>query len=213
MKQKIIYGLIDPITNELRYIGQTSNLKVRYTRHLKNAIFHNKQTYVYCWIRKLIDVYKVNPEVIIIDIVENYDYWEEFYISYYKSIGCKLTNLAIGGKSRGNFKHSKEHKQKMSNLFKGRKPWNTGLKLSDGHKEKIKLNSRHTHTEEAKIQIGKKHQSKTKVKQLDKDYNFIKLWDNAYQASKVLNINRESIGNVISKRAKTAGGYIWENVL
>jgi len=59
-------------------------------------------------------------------IIENtefdLDFLEIFYISYFRSIGCDLVNLAKGGAFRGGYKHTEEHKLKMHNLFVGRKP-------------------------------------------------------------------------------------------
>ena len=66
----------------------------------------------------------VKPEFIIIDEIpiESLDYWEIFYISYFKSIGCNLTNYASGGNSRGGYKHTQEFKDYLSNKYRSRKP-------------------------------------------------------------------------------------------
>ena len=59
---------------------------------------------------------------------------EIFYIQYFKFIGCNLTNQSPGGKTRGGFKHTEEHKLKMSLKLKGKKPWNAGKKLTEEQK-------------------------------------------------------------------------------
>ena len=56
-------------------------------------------------------------DIIIIDIVDQteWQYWEKFYISYYKFIGCKLTNGTNGGDqppSTKGRKHTEESKLK-----------------------------------------------------------------------------------------------------
>ena len=55
---RYIYKLIDPITKEIRYVGQTDNLKRRFNDHLSsstniNSVSYN--THKSCWIRKLIN--------------------------------------------------------------------------------------------------------------------------------------------------------------
>ena len=45
--------------------------------------------------------------------------------------------------------------------------------------------------------------------QREKGGLYIKTFNSAYEASKELNINRKSIGNVLAKRAKLAGGFNW----
>lgn len=49
-----------------------------------------------------------------------------------------------------------------------------------------------------------------KVKQYDKNGNFIKEWESSRQASIELGIIETSISNCINKISKSAGGYIWE---
>lgn len=139
-----IYGLIDPLTEELRYIGQTI-LKVnyRYKHHIYNSK-NNPKAYVNCWIKSLLNK-NLKPELIIIDYVESdLDFWEIFYIQYFKSIGSDLTNISKGGAFRGGFKHTEEYKKRMHDIFKGRKPWNYGIKMTEeqlknkvyGHRER-----------------------------------------------------------------------------
>ena len=49
-----------------------------------------------------------------------------------------------------------------------------------------------------------------KVKQYDKNGNFIKEWESSRQTSIELGIIETSISNCINKISKSAGGYIWE---
>ena len=131
----IIYGLIDPITKELRYIGQTKQkieCRLRYHKYLSKKDGH--RSYLYNWLNSL---YKKNcfAEILIIEEnIQELDFWETFYIQYYKGIGCNLTNLAPGGQTRGGFKHTETHKQYLSALYKGRLPWNAGIKLTPSQK-------------------------------------------------------------------------------
>jgi GIY-YIG catalytic domain len=94
-----IYGLIDPITNQLRYVGKTIQKPyMRLSSHCCKT--RTKGNHTECWIKSLIAKgYK--PEMIIIDEADsdNWVFWEQFYISHYKSIGCNLTNFTEGGDS------------------------------------------------------------------------------------------------------------------
>ena len=91
-----IYGLIDPTTKQLRYIGKTNNIKQRFKNHLNSC--RDKNTHKRNWINYL-KKNNLKPEIEIIDIVDTdkWKYWEIFYISYFKMIGCNLTNYTTGG--------------------------------------------------------------------------------------------------------------------
>lgn len=87
-----IYILSDPETLEPRYVGKTTNIKIRFRRHIKDM--NKKNTYLYTWVRTLKD----NPIIEVIDEVENnWQFWKQFWISQLKTWGFKLTNLTIGG--------------------------------------------------------------------------------------------------------------------
>lgn len=134
-----IYILIDPTTNEIKYVGKANNIKERFKNH-KNRC-RDTNTYKRHWINKL-RLKGLYPELEVIDIVpiSEWHYWEKFWISYFKSIGCRLTNTTSGGDgsvcgNKTSFKHghtpwnkgsspSKETKLKISNALKGNIPFN-----------------------------------------------------------------------------------------
>src|ERR1035437_1716286 len=95
--QTFIYGLIDPISNQLRYIGKTNNMVARYRSHLST---HKSRSNIHKinWVLKLKRL-GCKPEIEIIDIVNTgeWRYWEIFWVAYYKWIGCDLLNYTIGG--------------------------------------------------------------------------------------------------------------------
>lgn len=93
-----IYVLIDPETNEIRYVGKTiQSLKVRLTNHLYSVSKHNP--YKFNWIQQLKSK-KLIPIIMEIEICDenNWAEREKFWINYYKKIS-KLTNLTIGGEN------------------------------------------------------------------------------------------------------------------
>ena len=132
-----IYGLIDKEKNELKYIGKSINPQSRYRKHLQES--KNKCTYKDNWICSLLQNNN-KPELLIIDEVNQDDwvFWEKYYISYYKFIGCKLTNITDGGDNppvRTGKKRTKEEIEKISKS-------NLGKKRSDETRKKISLSKK-----------------------------------------------------------------------
>jgi hypothetical protein len=142
-----IYTLSDPITNEVRYIGQTKHsLEERLRGHLKGK----GKTYRVHWINSL----KNKGLVPNIELIEEVDksigsQTEIYWISMFRFWGFNLTNLTDGGetsttkniirskewcenirKSKLNFKYSKESKLKMSESAKKRGVNSKGSQLS-----------------------------------------------------------------------------------
>lgn len=58
--------------------------------------------------------------------------------------------------------------------------------------------------------ITRAEKRKRKIRQYDKNYNFIKQWDSVNEVSKILNIKAPHITRVCKKERKTTGGYIFE---
>lgn len=133
-KNVFIYGLIDPETNMLRYIGKSVNPPVRLRQHISKR---NKNTHKNKWIQKLIKN-NLKPLLMIIDDVPKSEwvFWEIFYISYFNSIGCPLTNSTIGGD--GISSQNKETRQKIADSLKGR----NGKKHSDLSRLKMSMSQR-----------------------------------------------------------------------
>ena len=91
-----IYVLIDPRTSEVRYVGKANNVTQRYLSHLNRARDH--QTHKRNWINELRKL-KLKPILCVIDVVliDEWVYWEEYWISQMKAWGFKLTNYTNGG--------------------------------------------------------------------------------------------------------------------
>lgn len=137
-KYVFIYALIDPLDNDIRYIGKTNNVKRRLMRHIQDSKFLD--SYKDRWVRFLKKEGR-NPEIIIIDevLVNDWVISEQYWISQFKSWGFKLTNGTDGGDqppSNIGRKHREESKIKMSKSKIGKPiPWlNTGLERSEEHK-------------------------------------------------------------------------------
>jgi hypothetical protein len=238
MKKIYIYGLVDVIKNELKYIGKSNNPQSRYRKHLQDS--KKKISYKDKWIYSLLENNN-KPELLIIDEVEEYDWekWEKFYISYYKFIGCKLTNISEGGENPPSHlgrKKTKEEIEKLrvSNLGKKRsietrkriseakkgKPilhLNNGKKRSLSHRKNISFslkgrispNKGKKYTDEYKKKLSKAHShEKKEIVQLTLNGEFIKIWESISEAKKAFKNNH--IGECCNGKIKSAAGHIWK---
>jgi hypothetical protein len=135
-----IYGLIDPKTKQLRYVGQTAQNKKYPSSHWKRKRKRERKDHCHCWVRSVLFDGLI-PDIIIVQEVEtesDLNEAETFWIAYFKMIGCNLTNMTEGGEGTRGFisptkgkKLSEEHKKKIAVARKGIKPWHAGLKLGE----------------------------------------------------------------------------------
>lgn len=90
-----IYGLVDPRTEQIRYVGKTVE-KLR--RRLKSHIVARNLKYpVNRWVKKLFDA-GLRPDIFEIETVDAcWQDAEQFWISYFRCVGADLLNLAPGG--------------------------------------------------------------------------------------------------------------------
>lgn len=159
----IIYGLVDPRTDELRYVGKSSSGF--------NRPRQRHSAYCACWIKGLFDESGLRPDIIILkqfddsleSLHETMNTAERDFIAVFRAIGCRLTNLTDGGD--GIFNPSEELRKKFRDA-------KLGKKLSEEHKRKIALGHMgKIMSEETKEKIrianrfhGKKHSFETKEK-------------------------------------------------
>ena len=207
-----IYSLIDPITNEVRYVGKTYNPEKRYKQHIyKSKIGKTHRDF---WIQKLI---KIGQKPIINVIEEcNEENWmvrEQYYISMYDN----LTNLTNGGEGTHGYTPSKEtiEKIKLSNTGKKRSDEfkkAAGLRrLGAKHNDKTKKLMSSKRLGKAIHSEGHKNKLKIKVKQLDLDGNLIKIWNSVSEATK--EYPNVKISECINNKRKTSLGYKWEKII
>lgn len=116
-----IYSLSHPVTGEVRYIGKSNNPKNRLRDHLcvnrKHGASHCK-----AWIKSLNSI-GIVPAMDILDEVDykEWEFWEQYWISQFKSWGFNLTNHQKGGGAGNDFtKFSEETKLKMRNAQLGK---------------------------------------------------------------------------------------------
>lgn len=136
-----IYGLLDPCTNKIRYVGKADNPYTRLKEHLKESRYKTG-THKLHWIRTLRNVF---PLVVILECTHAND-WQECekkWIKTLKEHGLDLTNTRDGGAGDS---ASDERKAAISHAL-------TGRHLSEETRKKISI----AHT-------GRRHSDETKRK-------------------------------------------------
>lgn len=128
-----IYALLDPVTEEVRYVGQSKDAVERLRGHLGRAR-DGVNTHLYCWLRKI-----GKPGLRILEEVQTRplaDERERHWIAWFRAQGMNLTNIAPGG--TGGYEHSEHTKQKISAAKKGIPllPLR-GVPLSIEHRQKL----------------------------------------------------------------------------
>lgn len=194
MKEIFIYGLKDPLTDEIRYVGKTTKLNRRYNAHITCS--KNRKLHSSLWIKSLIDK-NVKPELFLIEIV-NENNWaerEKYWIAFYRE-HFDLTNITEGGdtnSARLGKKNSPEH---IARCIASRK----GISIKQSDKDGKR--------KAAIIAVCEKN--KVPVFQYDLLGNFIKEWDCAVSADKELSINNSNITLCCKNKRKSCGNYIWK---
>lgn len=132
-----IYGLFSP-DGELRYVGKTSKvLKKRLWEHtavsqLKYACHRTN------WIKSL---YPQKPYIQLIQTLSSEKELNEaeiYWISYFRSVGCRLVNSTDGGEGVRGRKHTEESKAYLRSINIGKKMSPEACaKISKVHKGKV----------------------------------------------------------------------------
>jgi hypothetical protein len=96
METTNIYILIDPRDNKVRYVGKANNVSQRYKAHLNRARKH--QIHKANWIKQLKEN-DLKPILEVVDIVpiDEWIFWETYWISQFKAWGFDLINYTSGG--------------------------------------------------------------------------------------------------------------------
>lgn len=227
-----IYALIDPNTQEIRYIGRSLNPLLRLNKHLYNAKNIKKNsTHCYCWIKGLLD----NDQIPILQILEevteeNWGEKEQYWINQFTN----LTNMIDGGKfcpmlipeviekmketkRKNPIVVSKETRDKLSAAMKKRSAegrYKKGWKQTEEWKKsrsKLSKELWENRNSEERKEIGKKI-TKGKYKpilQLDEKLNIIKIWSSIGEAEKnFYGTNKGQIKKYMNNN-KMCKGFYW----
>jgi hypothetical protein len=132
-----IYGLIDPRTEYVRYVGKANKPKVRLSLHLLPSQLKNKNHRTN-WLRNILDSGN-KPLLVILEEVK-YGEWqnaEKKWIAHYRNLPNypPLTNSTDGGDGVEGYVYTEEDRKKRSIAHTGIKmPLGTGKKISDANR-------------------------------------------------------------------------------
>tara|TARA_Y100000310_G_C20700591_1_gene829509 strand:- start:2655 stop:3407 length:753 start_codon:yes stop_codon:yes gene_type:complete len=138
----LIYGLADPVSNEIRYIGKSTSGSKRPKEHLHKCKSKREfHTYKARWIKKLIRN-GLSYKIVILEILCDNDHdlllrREQDWIKLGREAGWPLTNLSDGGTGMYGLKHSQKTKRKMSLAHKGKPSKLKGRKMPESTKKKL----------------------------------------------------------------------------
>jgi len=211
-----IYGLVDPDSGLVRYVGKTElTLKRRLYYHIydldKCSNIHKKN-----WFNKLLDDGK-KPEIILIDEVEfdGWKFWEGYWISQFKTWGFNLVNYSSGGDgwSSDDVKRlwkRKEYREFHTNRVKGIKNPFYGKQHTDETKKILKDkcpkygeengNYGKYHTDEMKHNNRVKQPNVKCVIRLDIEGVYIDEWVSIRHMCNELNLDNAAVTRVLKGR-------------
>jgi len=118
-KKWVIYVLVDPRNEVVRYVGYSYRLSRRIVEHLYEK---NERTHKANWIRTLRTLGMIPQHRVIDSGYGESGRWaaERYWIFYYRSIGANLTNGTDGGDGAPGHIKSDETRAKLSAAFKGK---------------------------------------------------------------------------------------------
>lgn len=217
--------------NDSIYVGKTiKSVNTRLSKHIYESKYGCDS--MKCrWIKD--NNYSINIEVVDIVNVDDWVFWECYWISYFTNYGFNLVNSNSGG--GGVNKHSKEFSDWLSNRNIGN-TYMLGKKHSEKTKEilrevnlgKVGPNKGKNFSQEWRDNLSKAKKGKTSnrkgtkwskstrdkkqksILQLDKNSKIINVWDSIRSASNSLGISEGNIVTVCKGNRKTAGGFNWE---
>lgn len=129
----LIYGLVDPRTMMVRYVGLSSNGTVRPRVHRHASALKGDRTRKANWIRSLL-AHGLDYQIVVLQesSIETLNVDEQWWILYGSASGWPLTNVKGGGGVDFGWSLSEGSKEKISAARRGRP-------LSPEHRAKISI--------------------------------------------------------------------------
>lgn len=125
-----IYAMVDPDTNEIRYVGKTAHSLEKRLRGHKSDAFSTHKTHSHRrhWIKSIYDRGST-PIMLELEevLVSEWEEAERFWIAYFRFLGARLVNSAPGGigcvgvdiNGKG-LPKSEDHRRKIGEANRGR---------------------------------------------------------------------------------------------
>jgi len=180
----LVYGLTDPRTGEVRYIGKsTVGLRRPRIHALPCSLHKGPGTHKNVWIKSLLRE-GVTPGIAILDTCPSADSLSQReieIISMYKAAGANLTNGTRGGEG-GSFAKSAETRKRISESVK---------------------RSREDLAVRVRISRGKVNKPFVEVKSGI-------VYGTIVEAAVALGLHRSNVGNVLHGRAPHTRGYVFK---
>lgn len=165
----LIYGLTDPRTGEVRYIGKSSSGMERPRQHGQPRYLKKSRNYKVNWIRGLLSL-GLCYGIVTLEECASADALcdrERWWIAFARAWGLSLTNLTDGGEGNLGWNPSAEWRAKNGKIH-------SGWKLSEEQKEllraararpevraKMRANAlARRHTDEERAKIGAAHRGR-----------------------------------------------------
>lgn len=232
-----IYALLDPITNVIRYIGQTrgtiENRKELHwrDRNQKKNINNHKAN----WIRKLYRENKLKPNVILIEkLIDTSDEVlnnrEKYWIEFYRKEGIDLTNTSGNDYFKSNRSNLNKYCKKIYCysidfkliIYKSAREasFKTGVSyktISENAKGKYR-NLKNVFSfvplteEEIILKFKNKNKVNIPVKSVDKFTNEEIIFKNQVEGSKHFNCNFRNINLVLKGKRNYCANQKWEYI-
>lgn len=218
-----VYGLIDPRNGELRYVGKTKlSPEARLQKHIGDSV--RRRTHRDNWIRSVI-ADGLRPEAFAIERHETEGAAfgaERDLISYFRYVGCRLTNLTNGGEGVSGRVVTEDTRRRLSALFRGRATAKTTTrgrtmslearrKMSAAKLGRPSARKDFRHSDESRTRMSASHLARFRegatptrrsrvVDDLGNEFASVK------EAAQHYGLHRNSVSNVLSGLCQTARG-------
>jgi group I intron endonuclease len=189
----LIYGLRDPNTKEIRYIGRSCSGLKRPREHYRQNGLSKKKSHCNSWIKSLKG--KI-PKIEVLEYTNNKDELDALeikWIAYAKAQGWNLTNHTAGGGGTSNFKHTEEAKRKISAAARAMWAAGGGLKLTEEIRYKCGSSTRGKKLSDSQRAKWASVKGTNPFQVLDKTDKIIGTFLSKNECAKVLRIDRKTI--------------------
>lgn len=197
-----IYALIDPLTNQVRYIGKSVDPVTRFQAHCNDSV----ETWRTNWIHSLAKR-GARPILLLLDRLADSDDWqsaERAWIAFGRERGWPLTNCTDGGDGVVNL--PPEIRQRMSQLWLGRKhkpesivkigAASKGRTHSEEHKRRMsEIMSQRVFTEQhrRRLSLGTRKLSDEQVREIRRRLN---AGERQYAIARDYGVDKGTISNI-----------------